>query len=91
MATSRHYLRRLLTAPVSVLWSGLRGQYSDAAAAAMDGALAAGYLAERTRNQWAAGSTDAKSRVRTDPARAAANRSSALVAQGDDSKMGRAR
>jgi glucosyl-dolichyl phosphate glucuronosyltransferase len=90
-ATSRHYLRRLLMAQVLVLWSGLRGQYSDAAAAAMDGAFAAGYLVERIRNQWAAGSTEAKSRVRTDPAMAAANRSGALIAQGDHSEIRNAR
>ena len=86
---SRHYLRRLLTAPVSVLWSTLGGQLGDAAAAAMDGAFAAGYLTERIRNpdDNKRGATDAA--VRAVPSMAAASPPGAL-AQADQKEMGKA-
>jgi glycosyltransferase involved in cell wall biosynthesis len=88
---SRHYLRRLLTAPVSVLWRTLRGQLGDAASAAIDGALAAGYLVQGTRNPDGATRSAPRTDIDTARALAATHQPGAFRARGKQKKMENAR
>ncbi len=48
---ARHYIRRLAEAPPRALRHAVRGRMADAAAAAVDGAFAAGYLMQHARDR----------------------------------------
>ncbi len=88
-AMARHYLRRLLSAPWPVLWRTLRGRLEDAAAAAMDGAFATGYVAEAIRNAVRTSRADARPGVRSAPGVAAAQQPGVLVARARQKEMGK--
>lgn len=90
VAMARHFLRRMLTSPVSALGRALRGQFPEAAAAAIDGAFAAGYLRERLRNPAGTTGGNATRDLRSVPALAVTDQPRALGAKGDRRGMGEA-
>jgi GT2 family glycosyltransferase len=87
---TRHYLRRLLSAPVLALSGALRGHVADATAAVMDGALAAGYLTERMRYARRTSRQHTSADLLATPAMKANTQPHTLLARGNQKETGKA-